>query len=203
MPQGQGRTRDPALRGVVGSEMDFQAFEDGQAPSDGASLRATSWTSVLALSAAVGLAVGVLGAPARAEEQAALAAATEAAAPAAPAKELSKEERVIAQQEQLKSETGKIGESGYARATKNRRSRSSIIKDKPEKKAEQAAPSQTGAAIVEEEGAKRKVIISPADELDEDEQPLSRTNRPLLVFLALFPPAVYLVFYVLGSLDVI
>mmetsp|Transcript_28698 Transcript_28698/g.51257 ORF Transcript_28698/g.51257 Transcript_28698/m.51257 type:complete len:254 (-) Transcript_28698:112-873(-) len=50
---------------------------------------------------------------------------------------------------------------------------------------------------------KKKVFISPADELDEDELPLSRENRPLLVLILLFPSAVYIFFWVAGSLDII
>merc|ERR1712190_606787 len=53
-----------------------------------------------------------------------------------------------------------------------------------------------------EEG-KKKIIISPADEFDEDELSLSRTNRPLLVLLFLTPPSIFLVFWTLGSLEII
>merc|ERR1712039_143676 len=53
-----------------------------------------------------------------------------------------------------------------------------------------------------EEG-KKKIIISPADERDEDELSLSRTNRPLLALLALTPASIYIVFWTLGSLEII
>merc|ERR1712107_962120 len=42
------------------------------------------------------------------------------------------------------------------------------------------------------EGGKKKIIISPADERDEDELSLSRTNRPLLALLALTPASIYI-----------
>merc|ERR1719277_1274073 len=50
---------------------------------------------------------------------------------------------------------------------------------------------------------KNKVIISPADELDEDELNPWRQNFPLLFVVLTIWPAIFLVFYVLGSLDVI
>jgi len=49
----------------------------------------------------------------------------------------------------------------------------------------------------------KKVIISPADELDPDEVSMNATNLPLLAALFFGPSFVYIAFYVLGSLDII
>jgi hypothetical protein len=49
----------------------------------------------------------------------------------------------------------------------------------------------------------KKVIISPADELDDDEKSLNAPNLPLLAALFFGPSFVYIGFYVLGSLDII
>lgn len=69
-------------------------------------------------------------------------------------------------------------------------------------KKEKAAKSQEGGfAAFSAEG--KKVIISPADELDEDEKSLARSNPVALFLLATFAPGIYLVFYVLGSIEVI
>jgi len=48
-----------------------------------------------------------------------------------------------------------------------------------------------------------KTIISPSDELDEDEKSLARSNPVALFLLFTSAPAIYLVFYVLGSLEII
>ena len=55
----------------------------------------------------------------------------------------------------------------------------------------------------DESGKKKRVIISPADELDEDELSPLRPNPPLLVLIFATPVTIYLTFYVLGSLNII
>eukprot|EP00933_Yihiella_yeosuensis_P013462 TRINITY_DN1246_c0_g1_i8.p1 TRINITY_DN1246_c0_g1~~TRINITY_DN1246_c0_g1_i8.p1 ORF type:complete len:298 (+),score=76.12 TRINITY_DN1246_c0_g1_i8:94-894(+) len=60
-------------------------------------------------------------------------------------------------------------------------------------------PANNGAAT---QGQKR-VIISPADELDEDELPMARENHPLLALILFSPAAIYLTFQILGSTNVI
>jgi len=50
---------------------------------------------------------------------------------------------------------------------------------------------------------KQKVIFSPADDIDDDEKSYWAPNPPLLAFFFIFPVAVYLFFYVAGSLDII
>eukprot|EP00930_Biecheleria_cincta_P063427 TRINITY_DN4895_c0_g1_i2.p1 TRINITY_DN4895_c0_g1~~TRINITY_DN4895_c0_g1_i2.p1 ORF type:complete len:205 (+),score=48.36 TRINITY_DN4895_c0_g1_i2:71-685(+) len=50
---------------------------------------------------------------------------------------------------------------------------------------------------------KQKVIFSPADDIDDDEKSYWAPNPPLLAFFFVFPVAVYLFFYVAGSLDII
>mmetsp|Transcript_8294 Transcript_8294/g.9246 ORF Transcript_8294/g.9246 Transcript_8294/m.9246 type:complete len:197 (-) Transcript_8294:105-695(-) len=49
----------------------------------------------------------------------------------------------------------------------------------------------------------KKVIISPADEIDDDEKSLNSRNWPLAAALLFGPSAVYTTFWVLGSLDII
>mmetsp|Transcript_107857 Transcript_107857/g.337716 ORF Transcript_107857/g.337716 Transcript_107857/m.337716 type:complete len:220 (-) Transcript_107857:100-759(-) len=58
-------------------------------------------------------------------------------------------------------------------------------------------------SVPESAPEKKKVIISPADEIDDDEKPLGASNWPLAALLLFGPSAIYTVFWVLGSLDVI
>lgn len=59
------------------------------------------------------------------------------------------------------------------------------------------------AGAASEEAPKKKKIISPADDLDEDELPWARANPPLFWTVFLAPSFIYLAFYVLGSLNII
>ncbi|OLP99698.1 hypothetical protein AK812_SmicGene17716 [Symbiodinium microadriaticum] len=52
-------------------------------------------------------------------------------------------------------------------------------------------------------GKPKRVIISPADELDEDELSPLRPNPPLLILIFATPVTIYLTFYILGSLNII
>merc|ERR1719476_1302174 len=90
------------------------------------------------------------------------------------------------------------GNSYKTKSSKNKRS--AIIKEEKEGKSTSSTP---GARIVATEEGKKKVIISPADELDEDELPLSRSNWPALFLVLFLPTIIYLTFYVLGSLEII
>mmetsp|Transcript_42498 Transcript_42498/g.122908 ORF Transcript_42498/g.122908 Transcript_42498/m.122908 type:complete len:197 (+) Transcript_42498:93-683(+) len=49
----------------------------------------------------------------------------------------------------------------------------------------------------------KKVIISPSDEIDDDEKSLNSRNWPLAAALLFGPSAIYTTFWVLGSLDII
>ncbi|CAE8626255.1 unnamed protein product [Polarella glacialis] len=124
-----------------------------------------------------------------------------------------KEERLKRQIEQMKKEEG--GDTNFAvnrgRESKKENTKRRKVKEVQEKKPGSgfsfALPSLSlpSFSVPEDTSGpvKKKVFISPADELDEDELPLSRENRPLLVLILLFPSAVYIFFWVAGSLDII
>ena len=78
------------------------------------------------------------------------------------------------------------------------------FKSKARKSLKKEKAKATGATIVEDDtGKKKRVIISPADELDEDELSPTRPNQPLLFLIYATPVTLYLTFYVLGSLNII
>eukprot|EP00930_Biecheleria_cincta_P057068 TRINITY_DN4306_c0_g1_i3.p1 TRINITY_DN4306_c0_g1~~TRINITY_DN4306_c0_g1_i3.p1 ORF type:complete len:227 (+),score=51.97 TRINITY_DN4306_c0_g1_i3:49-681(+) len=58
-------------------------------------------------------------------------------------------------------------------------------------------------SFTQEGPKKQKVIFSPADDIDDDEKSYWAPNPPLLAFFFVFPVALYLFFYVAGSLDII
>ena len=73
------------------------------------------------------------------------------------------------------------------------------------RKSLQKVKAAASASYKEDEGTgkKKRVIISPADELDEDELSPFRPNQPLLFLIFATPVTIYLTFYVLGSLNII
>ena len=76
--------------------------------------------------------------------------------------------------------------------------------DVPKSKFKKTKKVTASAAVSEDDsGKKKRVIISPADELDEDELSPTRPNQPLLFLFFATPVTIYLTFYVLGSLNVI
>ncbi|CAE8723238.1 unnamed protein product [Polarella glacialis] len=184
-----------------------------------------------ALAACLALVAGLVPlSPARAEESAAPAAvekvaeaanyvATKARLDAAKKEEADlkgqapeKEERLQRQIAQMKKEeNGGEFAVNRGRESKKENTKRRKVKEIQEKKPNTgfsfALPSLSlpSFSVPEDTSAplKKKVFISPADELDEDELPLSRENRPLLVLILLFPSAVYIFFWVAGSLDII
>mmetsp|Transcript_28696 Transcript_28696/g.51254 ORF Transcript_28696/g.51254 Transcript_28696/m.51254 type:complete len:257 (-) Transcript_28696:112-882(-) len=126
-----------------------------------------------------------------------------------------KEERLKAQIARMKTEEGGDNTENFAvnrgRESKKENTKRRKVKEIQEKKPNTgfsfALPSLSlpSFSVPEDTSTplKKKVFISPADELDEDELPLSRENRPLLVLILLFPSAVYIFFWVAGSLDII
>merc|ERR1719310_1330077 len=144
----------------------------------------------MSAAAAFGLVAALATAPVRAEEAAAPvdkmalykadAAKEEAARAAAP----SVQERVAKDLAKLKQEAALDAEFAAKTAETPKASGGKKASKKP--------------SII-----KKEKIISPADELDEDEKSLARSNPVALFLLATVIPGIYLVFYVLGSLDVI
>lgn len=204
----KGPVQERGLRGT-GHQLEVRPFE---AQAMGAQeAPQMSWTSVVSAAAAFGMVAALMTAPVRAEEAAAPAPVKKSAIETfkeesakeekARAAALTKEERVKKELESMKKETGALSpefaandameSSPKARGGKKTKVTGQLIKKTKEEKAA-AAPAS----------AARK-IISPADELDEDELSLSRSNPVALFLLATFAPATYLVFYVLGSLDII
>jgi len=133
---------------------------------------------------------------------------------------LSKEERLKLDAAQLSKEgvsaefaadSGRNAGGSVAPVKKRKKSfRPKVEKEAPkEEKAESGGgfefklPSFAPPEAAPEASAVKKVIISPADEIDDDERSLNAPNLPLLFALFFGPSFVYLVFYVLGSLDII
>jgi len=158
------------------------------------------------LAAAFGLIAALTTVPVSAEE-----------APAPIPVPLSKEERVKKDLEQLsKEEVGAefaaargANDGGGAVPAGGRKKKSVRPKvEKPKAKEEAgfslSLPSLPSFSVPESKAeAPKKVIISPADELDDDEKPLGAQNLPLFFAIFLGPSFIYIVFYVLGSLDII
>jgi len=101
-------------------------------------------------------------------------------------------------------------EASSSYATSSRKKRSSRPKVAREQKKEEQKEEGGGVSlslpsfsVPEQPKEVKKVIISPADELDDDEKSLGGYNPTALIVCFFGPSAIYLVFYVLGSLDVI
>jgi hypothetical protein len=187
----------------------------------------TSWAPrATALAALIGLIAGLAPlSSVRAEE-----AATQAAAPPPSLKEAtkkeqetdetkrlsapSKEERVKRALAQVKAEEKNLdddfalkrGEQSrtYGEALKTNTKRVAVKEDKPKSEGGGFSFSLPSFSVPEQpaQGAK-KVIISPADDLDEDELPMTRPN-PFFLFLGFaLPTSIYLAFYIAGSLNII
>merc|ERR1719391_1040270 len=87
------------------------------------------------------------------------------------------------------------------RTSSSKAKRGVLIKKGDEEKAKAAASGgETAASTPLPPGAS---FVSPADELDEDELPLGRTNPFLFVVALGTGPVIYLVFWILGSTNVI
>mmetsp|Transcript_109177 Transcript_109177/g.308648 ORF Transcript_109177/g.308648 Transcript_109177/m.308648 type:complete len:205 (-) Transcript_109177:65-679(-) len=163
-----------AAPGVTTAEARGAAFRPFVQES-GAAQGSATWQ--LGLVAALGLLMAVTSTPVRAQE---------AAAPSEPQPD--------------------------AAATKSRRKRSvrpKVEKPKVEEKDEGftlSLPSIPSFSVPEGSSTSevaKKVIISPADQIDDDEKSLGAPNTPLLILLFFGPSFVFLAFYVLGSLDII
>lgn len=86
------------------------------------------------------------------------------------------------------------------RKSSSKTKRGALIKKGDEEKAKAAGSGGETASAPLPPGA---TFISPADELDEDELPLGRTNPALFVLALGTGPAIYLAFWILGSTNVI
>ena len=168
------------LRGVEGSShAGYAPFPATQQMTGESEMRSslTSGMQAALLAAVVGLTVGL--APVRAEE------AAPAAPPAPPAAAVEGDPGAL---NKLVSSNKDAGLPTSSRKFKR--------KTVEKKEAKQAATS-------DDSGKKKRVIISPADELDEDELSPLRPNPPLLLLIFATPVTIYLTFYVLGSLNII
>jgi len=188
--------RSGALRGSdVGRVAPFRAH--APQPVDEPP-RAMGWASFASLMAALGLVAGMATTPVRAEE-AAPAAAPATEAPAAPATPAAAPVEPAAAEISTYDNGGRFAKGGRAKA---KRDASKSVATKKTSSSSGSSGSVFVGSSAGEEG-KKKIILSPADERDEDELSLSRTNRPLLVLLALTPASIFLVFWTLGSLEII
>mmetsp|Transcript_37199 Transcript_37199/g.78036 ORF Transcript_37199/g.78036 Transcript_37199/m.78036 type:complete len:208 (+) Transcript_37199:82-705(+) len=170
-----------ALRGSSSLAHEHTPFA-AQPAADVEEVRPVGWVNIISMAAAFGLLLGV---------------ATTPAAHAA-------------------GESTLESDSMYREGTTKKSKRRKVTEPKKEEASSSASPSAASSAPVKTvesvatpEGPK-KVIISPADMEDEDEIPWYRDlfpgkylNTPKLVLLLTAPTIVYLIFYVLGSLDII
>eukprot|EP00443_Scrippsiella_acuminata_P010801 CAMPEP_0115289892 /NCGR_PEP_ID=MMETSP0270-20121206/63751_1 /TAXON_ID=71861 /ORGANISM="Scrippsiella trochoidea, Strain CCMP3099" /LENGTH=276 /DNA_ID=CAMNT_0002707101 /DNA_START=4 /DNA_END=831 /DNA_ORIENTATION=+ len=144
-----------ALRGCAIAVEPFRA----QSPQAVEPERPLSWASLASLMATLGLMAGVATTPVRAEEAPAAEAAPTAALAAAPAPSAV---------EQATISTFETGGS-FAKGGR-KKAKSDAVKAKKVKEAAVSIKNGPGVKVVQEEdGSKKKVVISPADERDEDE----------------------------------
>eukprot|EP00931_Biecheleriopsis_adriatica_P033875 TRINITY_DN1963_c0_g1_i2.p1 TRINITY_DN1963_c0_g1~~TRINITY_DN1963_c0_g1_i2.p1 ORF type:complete len:234 (-),score=81.59 TRINITY_DN1963_c0_g1_i2:116-817(-) len=90
-------------------------------------------------------------------------------------------------------------------ATKNKAEKEVRVAADQTKKAE-AGGSSNPFAVPKQDAPKKgtkKVIFSPADDIDPDERDPADTNQPLLFLLFAAPVSIYLFFYIAGSLNII
>merc|ERR1711992_198219 len=122
--------------------------------------------------------------------------------------QLSQEQSNLSQD--FAASSGRNEGGSVAPVKKRKKSKSFRVAKEPEKAKEAESGSSFefklpsfSAPGAPAESVANKVIISPADEIDDDERSLNATNLPLLFALFFGPSFVYLSFYVLGSLDII
>jgi len=174
------------LRGSATVSEQYTPFNSGLQVAEAVPSQRAGAGFVASLAAALGLLAAVSTSPVRAEEaaapaaEAAPAAVAEPAAAPAPAPE---------------------PEIDPTPRQKKRGSRPKAAKKVAAK--EEGSFSLPSFSVPESAPEKKKVIVSPADEIDDDEKPLGASNWPLAALLLLGPSAIYTVFWVLGSLDVI
>jgi len=127
---------------------------------------------------------------------------------------LSKEERLQAQKERMIQESNSLAsdfatkprdkEGGEATVlgSKKKSSRPKAKEGLP-KEVEATTPAKSVAAPEPDVPKKKKVIISPADEIDPDELGVDAPNPPALFAVIFGPATLFLIFWFLGSLDII
>mmetsp|Transcript_50867 Transcript_50867/g.160025 ORF Transcript_50867/g.160025 Transcript_50867/m.160025 type:complete len:216 (+) Transcript_50867:60-707(+) len=175
------------LRGSATVFEQYTPFNSGLQVAEAVPSQRAGAGFVASLAAALGLLAAVSTSPVRAAEaaapaaEAAPAAVAEPAAAPAPAPE---------------------PEIDPTPRQKKRGSRPKAAKKAVAAK-EEGSFSLPSFSVPESAPEKKKVIVSPADEIDDDEKPLGASNWPLAALLLLGPSAIYTVFWVLGSLDVI
>ena len=139
---------------------------------------------------------------------------------------LSKEDRVQAQKQKMMEESnsfdsdyaskprGKEGGEATVLGSKKKsarpkgkekldpEARGTVTTELP-KKDESAAPAKKAPAPEPEVPKKKKVIKSPADDIDPDELPSEAPNPPMLFAILFGPATLFLTFWFLGSLNII
>ena len=174
-------TGSKALRGVErSSNAEYAPFPATAEMGEQQVRSVNSGMQAVLLAAVVGLMAGL--APVRAEE-AAPAEAPTAKVPEAPSAE---------------DESNFLKKSGGKDA-----GRMTMGKSKARKSLKKEKAAASGVVVSDDEGKPKRVIISPADDLDEDELSPTRPNQPLLFLIYATPVTIYLTFYVLGSLNII
>mmetsp|Transcript_50860 Transcript_50860/g.160008 ORF Transcript_50860/g.160008 Transcript_50860/m.160008 type:complete len:216 (+) Transcript_50860:60-707(+) len=175
------------LRGSATVFEQYTPFNSGLQVAEAVPSQRAGAGFVASLAAALGLLAAVSTSPVRAAEaaapaaEAAPAAVAEPAAAPAPAPE---------------------PEIDPTPRQKKRGSRPKAAKKAVAAK-EEGSFSLPSFSVPESAPEKKKVIVSPADEIDDDEKPLGASNWPLAALLLFGPSAIYTAFWVLGSLDVI
>jgi len=190
----QSRSLRASAESVEAAE--FQSFQQPRVHPEASEL---SWTSIVAVAAAFGLAVGMTSSPVRAEE---------VTSKAEEIRRLS--QGVVGDVDSAAA--SQEGGQGISRGTKSIRANSKVKRVKqtesaaPAAAAAPAADGKPAAAAVRAPDPVGKVPINPQDDVDDDELGFDTwtIRNPLAFFgVALLPTFIYLIFYVLGSLNVI
>eukprot|EP00931_Biecheleriopsis_adriatica_P033870 TRINITY_DN1963_c0_g1_i10.p1 TRINITY_DN1963_c0_g1~~TRINITY_DN1963_c0_g1_i10.p1 ORF type:complete len:264 (-),score=79.49 TRINITY_DN1963_c0_g1_i10:116-838(-) len=206
-------SRGKGLRGASHfSKADFVPFHaaglsEAEGESTGSSNFVTGFQAVM-LAGVFGLLAGL--APVRAEEDVA------AVRSMMPSSAKTKAERVQKALKQLEDQN-KLTDDEFSfnpnlgpalkreNATKNKAEKEVRVAADQTKKAE-AGGSSNPFAVPKQDAPKKgtkKVIFSPADDIDPDERDPADTNQPLLFLLFAAPVSIYLFFYIAGSLNII
>jgi hypothetical protein len=208
----------------VPSDVQFQSFSETEVTREEPVVE--SWAPrATALAALIGLIAGLAPLSSVRAEEATQAAAVPPSLKEATKKEQetdetkrlsapSKEERVKRALAQVKAEEKNLdddfalkrGEQSrtYGEALKTSTKRTPVKEDKPKSEGGGFSFSLPSFSVPEQPApGVKKVIISPADDLDEDELPMTRPN-PFFLFLGFaLPTSIYLAFYIAGSLNII
>merc|ERR1719336_2106017 len=110
--------------------------------------------------------------------------------------------RLITGRNQGKNNKGFLCARRSNKRKKKKENRPKVKAEKP-KEVESATPAKSAPAPEPDVPKKKKVIKSPADDIDPDELPSEAPNPPMLFAILFGPATLFLTFWFLGSLNII